>query len=291
MNTTVFNQNNNLSKHFDLLVSLVEKELIVINQIVDESIDECNEICKVFKVMCDENKILKDILYNSSDKGINPKIKKLTNFHPILNSKEKIDRQIKLMRLLHTNNDKNQIIQNEGIIARFFNFIELIFCIKKSEEYINKFYNKHTLLTLRSISHCIKLGFLCLLIFLPFNIVTFIYNKDLLNTDYQDDIMGFGYLSFSRKPSDNKFIIRFYVISLIICIIVFFSYILFLLIQKYLNGTESNFIDSNYPLSKFLFTLPTLKINDEEERKFYQNYLLIESLHITDHLYKYSILN
>ncbi len=287
MNTKVFSQNSNLSKHYDLLVSFIEKGFIEIQELMDESVEESIQINIEYKKMCDENKILKEILYSSSDKGISPKIKKLTNYHPILNSKESNDRQINLMRLLYTNNsNKNLIAELEGVISILFDLIENIFCIKISEQYLNRFYNEHTLLTLRSISHCIKLGFLCLLIFLPFNVYSIIYNYDLLNKEYSEDFMGFGYLSFSRQPIENRFIMKFYVVSLNVCIAVFFIYVIFLVIKRYLSSSENDFLDSNYPLSKFWFTSPTLRINDEEERKYYQNYLLIQSLSITNNLYK-----
>jgi hypothetical protein len=107
-----------------------------------------------------------------------------------------------------------------------------------------------------------------------------------LNKEYSEDFMGFGYLSFSRQPIENRFIMKFYVVSLNVCIAVFFIYVIFLVIKRYLSSSENDFLDSNYPLSKFWFTSPTLRINDEEERKYYQNYLLIQSLSITNNLYK-----
>lgn len=239
--------------------------------------------------MCDENLILKNILYNSHDKGISPKVKKLINYHPLLLQKEMNDRQINLMKLLYTKNINNNLLdQFEGILGLFFDLIDYIFCIKSSEKFIITFYNEHTLQAFRSISHSLKISILCMIIFSSFNIISIKYNNGLIYSEYADrnQFLSFGFLSFSRQPEESNYIIFVYVICLLMYITVLFSYILFLLIQKYLSGSESNFIEVNYPLSKFFLCSPTLRINSMSEKNFFQNYFIKEILNLTNNLHE-----
>ena len=48
---------------------------------------------------------------------------------------------------IETDGDDAEFVK-EGFLGLLFEFIEYVFCIKISEQYLNKFYNEHTLLTL-----------------------------------------------------------------------------------------------------------------------------------------------
>ena len=273
------------TKLFEQLISMTEKEMSFIRSIINTSIEECNSISKNYKLMCDENKILKDILYNSYEKGISPKVKKLTNYHPLLMGKERNDKQINLMRLLYTKNSNNNLLdQFEGLFGLMFDFVDYIFCVRSSEKYINKFFNDHTLEAFRSLSHCIRLSVIGMIIFSVFNITSILNNSQFLS-EYKGSFLTHGYLSFARLPGNNSIIFT-YVTCLLAYITCIFCYVLFLLIQKYLSSSENNFIESNYPLAKFLFTSPTLSINEKSEKKYFHYYFLMESLNIIDNLYE-----
>ena len=60
MKPRIFVNNTTLPRYYELLVSFAEKEFDVIQELIEETIDECNEIAKAYKLMCDENGILKD---------------------------------------------------------------------------------------------------------------------------------------------------------------------------------------------------------------------------------------
>ena len=233
--------------------------------------------------MCDENKILKSILFNNYDKGINPKVKKLNNYHPLIMNKDQNDTQLNLMKRLYTNNTNNNFLdQFEGIVGLFFDFLDLIFCIKSSEKYIITMFNSQTLQAFRAITHPLKISVLCMMTFSTFNIISIINNFNLISPDSSySSIISIGYLSFSRNP-DNITVI--YVYSLIIYIILQFCYVLFLLIVKFLSDSESNFIENNYPLAKIFFTSPTLRINSEDEKNFFHSYFIQQILNLTDQL-------
>jgi len=143
----------------------------------------------------------------------------------------------------------------------FFAFIDYIFCLQYQMKKIEKYYGNSIVDSFMASVHCLRISIISFLVFGVFIVLSFLNNY--VKSPCKTPFLCYGYLSFQRKPI---YLVVIYVLCLITFLTFLFIYIVSMMVNYYLMGSQKQPEDSKLYTS-FSFITPTLKIFNEEDKK------------------------